>query len=425
MKTLRVSSFDSLERFHDVIVLDERGELHLTIYNLLIAGGSHNTIVVRSLEELSQGSHPRNGCVLLGAPDLSGAAGIVARSIREQGGTARLVVAPCPTWFLPHLKAYKREFPSLVLVDNLKAGNTQEGNTILSWADYAETARRDDFVFIPTRDPILVHDFMRLAGHRRVLDLSRLERQQIHHRHDTISGFGYRNVFDATFLEASSSLVCGHTDMGRTARFAFKHLTPSCCAYDIGAHRGQLSAIFKMRCGTVHAFEPEPAPYADMVENLHLVPGIHMHNLAISDKSGTMDFFLDSRGEFGGGSSLYSNLNSSVTKIQVNVLSLEDAIRSTGAQPDLIKIDVEGAEPEVVFSGIDYVRQKNPVIIFEMYMPIVQARQKYFSDLIGFMSGIYDLHCLETGQDPLEYFMTERMPAMTNVAATPKKDRAV
>lgn len=421
MKFPIISSLDYLKKFDDVIIVDGGGELRLTILCLSTIIGHINLQVVRSIDDLPPSGATNNACILLGAPDLTGAAAVVERTMKAAGDKRRLVIAPSSDWVLSRLDTYKSISDKIILVDNLKCGNKWHNESIISFNEYLEIATDDDFIFIPTRDKAVSNSYMEKISHARVIDLNAVEQAGMRRRARALLDRGYQNVFDGTVLDGVNAVICGQTDMSRTARFAFRHLKSSDCAFDVGAHRGQLSAIFRMRCAKVHAFEPEPGPFADMAENLRLDSNVHLHNIAISDYSGEMNFFLDSRGEYGGGSSLFSNLNSSAQTINVNVLTLEDVINQTGDRPDFIKIDVEGAEPEVILGGIDYIKQRKPIIVFEMYQPLVEARRKDFADMLQFMDEIYDLHCLETGGDPVEYAIPGRMPPMTNVGATPKK----
>lgn len=422
MKTPRIALIESLRDMETVVALDEGGELPLTVLSLLIADPRRDFRVIRSAGELAACGVNADAGILLGALTLCGAPDRIAQAMRAAGGGRRLVIAPCSDGIIRHLKAFAAVFERIVVVDNMKCGNRYSGFDVISWADYDKTAEDGDFLFIPTRDRILADHFRAAVGHRRVVDVSALENADLARRVAAVRELGYHRVFDARFLESVQGTLATHSDMSRTARFAFQHLQPADCTFDIGAHRGQLSALFKMRCAAVDAFEPEPDPYADMVENFGLLPDVHVHNLAVSDRSGVLDFYLDDRGEFGGGSSLFSNMNSSGRSIRVEVVSLHDAIRLTGRQPAFIKIDVEGAEPEVVLGGADYIKEKKPSIVFEMYQPIVESRRERFQELIEFLNEFYDLHCLETGGDPRGYTEPGGMPPMTNVAAVPRKE---
>jgi FkbM family methyltransferase len=112
--------------------------------------------------------------------------------------------------------------------------------------------------------------------------------------------------------------------------------------WDVGANVG-LYSIFAARAGkTVHAYEPEPS-FADHLRRNAELNGqeVHIHELALSDEDGERTLYTD--GIDGMSPSLAGKERGTV---QIN------ARRGDGLSdlqtPDILKIDVEGAEVDVL-----------------------------------------------------------------------------
>jgi FkbM family methyltransferase len=113
---------------------------------------------------------------------------------------------------------------------------------------------------------------------------------------------------------------------------------------DLGANYGlfakAITARFGCRCTAV---EPSPEPFAAIAES----PLISKVQAAAAAKSGTMPFHIAV-------DSVFSSLSASppnpiVQVIDVHALSLPDLFERVGARPlDLLKIDIEGAEIELL-----------------------------------------------------------------------------
>ncbi len=137
--------------------------------------------------------------------------------------------------------------------------------------------------------------------------------------------------------------------------------------YDIGANWGfhaiYLASKPNFR-GKIFAFEPVPETYADLcsvVLQAGLSESIECVNFALSNKSGSrfMEYpgFLKSLS----GMAKFSNINRGFV-VKTSTL---DHLKATN--PDLIKLDVEGAEIEVLLGGQEMILRSKPMIIFENF----------------------------------------------------------
>lgn len=136
-------------------------------------------------------------------------------------------------------------------------------------------------------------------------------------------------------------------------------------AVDIGCHKGSvLRDIIRLAPdGKHYAFEPIPH-LADALRNKF--PQVKVHQLALSDSQGTSTFQYvhDFPGRSGLRRRTYPRADVRIEEISVQTDRI-DNIMSRDRKIDFIKIDVEGAELQVLSGAVDTCRRNRPVIIFE------------------------------------------------------------
>jgi FkbM family methyltransferase len=131
-------------------------------------------------------------------------------------------------------------------------------------------------------------------------------------------------------------------------------LKPGDTFFDVGAHHGWMSIVACHRVamtGKIVAFEPS-APLVECLEYIKKANRLHQMEIvpkAVTDSSArNIPFYVVNRGE--------SFLNSlidhrstpvpteQVTTTEVETISLDEFCESTQLHPDVVKIDIEGAE---------------------------------------------------------------------------------
>ncbi len=155
-----------------------------------------------------------------------------------------------------------------------------------------------------------------------------------------LSDFIQRNIFMGTF----------EPEEVREIRLILK---PGMRFIDIGANVGfftALGASCVTPSGTVYAYEPSPWAYGrlrNMVER-NGWNGVEIFNLGLAEKPGTLKLFLGDAGNHT--PTMVAHDQKSIAEVQVSTLDKE--IEAHGLAPvDLIKIDVEGFEPNVLQGG--------------------------------------------------------------------------
>jgi FkbM family methyltransferase len=129
---------------------------------------------------------------------------------------------------------------------------------------------------------------------------------------------------------------------------------------DCGANIGDITARFLATGGTVYAFEPDPLAYAALTARFGQHPRLQLFQQAVwtEDKKLPIYFHKDRTGDemdFTVSSSLLKQKKNvkDESQVEVDAIDLEFFIRKLGRRVNLLKIDVEGAEIEILHSLID------------------------------------------------------------------------
>lgn len=116
---------------------------------------------------------------------------------------------------------------------------------------------------------------------------------------------------------------------------------------DLGSNVGISALFFATRYSTaiVHAVEPNPELYAQLIKNTQIFKNIVVHALAITGQNGTGELFV---GESAAGSSMIDH-SAKDKKYSVATLTFDEFLRENKIESvDLLKFDIEGAEQYLV-----------------------------------------------------------------------------
>ncbi len=150
-------------------------------------------------------------------------------------------------------------------------------------------------------------------------------------------------------------------------RTLVEHVRRGDVVYDIGAHIGFFSLLCASLAGEqgrVFAFEPR----ADNLDRLranvaaNAVRNIEAHGVAIRDRAGEATFVLH-------GSSLQGHLadRPEADGVRVRTQSVDALVASGMPPPDILKIDVEGAEGRVIRGAARTIAHRRPAIVIEIH----------------------------------------------------------
>jgi FkbM family methyltransferase len=155
--------------------------------------------------------------------------------------------------------------------------------------------------------------------------------------------------------------------------------------YDIGSHIGYHLMCYSVLVGdkgTVIGFEPNPYNIQRINKNIsknNCFHNITIKNFAVSDTSGRCEFSFSK--EVDNGFSSGSHINRASTpsdkqlyhnigfeKINVKTTSLDEFIHlNTIPKPDLIKMDIEGAEYLALRGMANLLKTKKPTLLIEIH----------------------------------------------------------
>lgn len=153
-----------------------------------------------------------------------------------------------------------------------------------------------------------------------------------------------------------------------TIQLLEKYLKEGSTFLDIGANIGLMSVIASKQVGAngiVYAVEANPntVPILQTNIDLNACKNVEVIPVALSDASGTAVLFENWEVNRGG-ASLISQSNEE-QGFDVKMERLDDLFdENTPVQ--LVKIDVEGFEPQVLRGGMNWLRKQQPVFIIEV-----------------------------------------------------------
>jgi len=139
-------------------------------------------------------------------------------------------------------------------------------------------------------------------------------------------------------------------------------IKPGMTIVDVGAHVGYFTRLYSSLVGPngkVYAFEASPQNFAILKRNTKNLTNVTLYKLAVSDKTGWINF--DETENNTGCHSLIPSKNRP-GKTMIQSISLDEMLKNGQLQNiDLIKMDIEGAEP-IAFEGMKNVIDNNPNI---------------------------------------------------------------
>lgn len=149
-------------------------------------------------------------------------------------------------------------------------------------------------------------------------------------------------------------------------RLVSKLIRPGMVVWDVGANAGFYTLAFSRMVGTsgaVYAFEPSAENVCNLLRHVHLnsLGNVIVVQVALGASTEIVGF---RRGPFNSMGSVSSQARSYL----VPSLTVDDFLaRNPGARPDLLKIDVEGAEADVLVGASEFLRKASPQIVLELH----------------------------------------------------------
>lgn len=158
--------------------------------------------------------------------------------------------------------------------------------------------------------------------------------------------------------------------------------------FDLGSNIGLSVIYFKLKYpnSKIFAFEPDPNIFKKLKRNIDQFDDIYLFNLAVSDSSGVVEFFVYPNSSMS--SSMTRRLpdqeSIKVKSTTINQIMDDENINSI----DLMKMDIEGEEYKAVSAIKNINKVKN--FIGEVHLDLMKESEGDFLSLFdGFKTSIY------------------------------------
>lgn len=166
-----------------------------------------------------------------------------------------------------------------------------------------------------------------------------------------------------------------HISEIRLARFLITHLAPGDNFVDVGAHYGYFSLLASKLVGSegnVYSFEASPVTFQILQDNANMADNIKPFNKAVSDSAKHITFY-----QF---PNLYSEYNTMYNEqfesqdwykgnkpqeLKIEANTIDFFAEREAVIPNIVKIDVEGAEYDVVAGMTSLLTDHAPILVLE------------------------------------------------------------
>jgi FkbM family methyltransferase len=174
---------------------------------------------------------------------------------------------------------------------------------------------------------------------------------------------GLPMVLPRTSKFASEVFITGsNVDWGSEEVFA-NHLDASGVVLDVGANIGYYSLYMLPRAAAIHAFEPDPRALAVLRSNLEGHSNAHVHSLAVGKSTEKSFLILEPNSEVSHLADL--STQSSGELCEIDVTTIDQFVSERDLPITGIKIDVEGADLDVIEGAVGTLGSQFPLVLTE------------------------------------------------------------
>lgn len=190
----------------------------------------------------------------------------------------------------------------------------------------------------------------------------------------------------------------------QTTQLIRKHLKKDSNCIDIGANMGHIlmEIVAAAPKGNHFAFEPIPELFSSLKKRFS--KNTRVYNCALSSEKGEASFnYYPARPAISGFRERNYDVGEQATQLTVRMEKLDDLIPDN-IKIDLVKIDVEGAEYEVLQGAKNVLKKNKPIVLFECGLGL--------ADVYGTTpENIFDLFTeCGMGVSIIEYFNAGKKP---------------
>lgn len=204
--------------------------------------------------------------------------------------------------------------------------------------------------------------------------------------------------------------------MDPISSFISQHVREGDVALDIGANQGLYTRELVAMGARVFAAEPNPRILPILQVQ---APGATFIEAAVSDRTGTAEFFVDLREGLGGAASSLNQLDGmeEVTeRVTVPLTTIDMICAEREISPSFIKVDVEGHEKAVFNGARETIARCRPAMIFEFWET---WWTNGVSDIFDQLAPDYDLVILQTGENAKDVYPFEARDGVVDIGCIP------
>lgn len=190
-------------------------------------------------------------------------------------------------------------------------------------------------------------------------------------------------------------------------------LKPTDVVYDIGASIGlyTIAVASFLDQGTVCSFEPDPSTRARLEENMLLnqLDNVHLISWAVSDHEGEVTLYSDGAAGYAPSLVLQDRPGAPTGQVRVLTRPLDLALsRNELPPPDVLKIDIEGAEAACLKGGKQLLEgrfgQRPRMIFLEVHPDFLPAFGSSVEEIQQFMANLGYEACWSQMRSAQEHF---------------------
>jgi FkbM family methyltransferase len=170
--------------------------------------------------------------------------------------------------------------------------------------------------------------------------------------------------------------LCGsllHLPEARLTKYIIQNVSAGDVVFDIGANHGFYTLLaYKLLGGhgEVHAFEPADRHFKILKENVKDRKNITINKLALHSHDGVLKFYVHGEGSSTLDVTAYEKLRMlkyRFSETEVLATTLDRYCKDENIKPTFLKIDVEGAEYEVLVGARRILTTERPKILMEIW----------------------------------------------------------
>ncbi len=220
--------------------------------------------------------------------------------------------------------------------------------------------------------------------------------------------FGYKTFIDSGFSMKFITKYNFPCDCYPMLACIKKYIKTADIVFDVGANRGIVSCFFATMSRMVHSFEPSVEAGECAKRNIELngFSNIVWNRVGVAERNGKRSFWECGIENSGHNSFYYQKEDAPQLSYDVSIVTLDDYCDANNIKEiDILKIDVEGYEPNVIEGAQKLLKNNSIKTIFFEISPAVDGDLDSFNEMVKIIKdygySYYDLNMKEITDEEL------------------------